>query len=425
MQPGSAQTDIVRPDRLAGAYADRVDEMPIEAPPPAEINDLFAFCNHLAWQVGGPVLLHDASNNLVAYSTLQQPIDESRRAIILRREVPDNDVENETTAFALERFHAGDESFEIAPYEGIQARRVIAPVFLGGVLVGSIWIAESAGPLHPDVHEMARAGSKQAALLLHLQDDARKREAEVFAGLLLDGSAEEGLLAGYLGVPVQTRSCVVAAWHGGRRDLSARLPHVAQAVLAERELTFFGRPTDECFYAVVYDRAASADFAELTKQAASEIAATDDHLIVGLGRIASRLDHIPQSRQEADTVVSYLRRNPGSRVATINSIRPDVTLMRVLEILDSQVEPIQGPLRELARLEGSDREDALETLNAYFEFAGNATEAARSLCIHPNTFRYRLAKVIDMLGIDLGNRNSRLLLEIDLMRHRYGRSVGT
>ena len=37
------------------------------------LNDVFAFCNHLAWQVGGPVLIHDFGWGVVAYSTLNQP----------------------------------------------------------------------------------------------------------------------------------------------------------------------------------------------------------------------------------------------------------------------------------------------------------------------------------------------------------------
>ena len=398
--------------------------MPVEAPPPAEINDLFAFCNHLAWQVGGPVLLHDAGFGVVAYSTLQQPIDESRRAIILRREVPDNEVENESTSIAFERFEAGDESFEIAPYHGIQTRRIVAPVHVMGVRVGAIWVAESAGPLHPDAHEIVRGASKQAALLFHLQVDARKRETEVFTRLLLEGGTEEELLAQYLGVPVRARSCVVAVWHGGSGDTPRQVPQVARAILEKHSLAYLALPTDDCLYLTTYDKAAEPDFSERVKRAAAEISSADDRLRVGIGRIPAHLADVPKSRRDADTVVAYLRHNPGPRVASLDSIQPDVTLMRVLEILDSQVEAVRGPLSELTGLSDEDREDALSTLDAYFDFAGNATEAARSLCIHPNTFRYRLAKVVDLLGIDLDNRNARLLLELDLLRHRYGRSRG-
>ena len=398
--------------------------MPVDSPPPAEINDLFAFCNHLAWQVGGPVLLHDAGYGVVAYSTLQQPIDDSRRAIILRREVPDNDVENETTSLAFERFDAGDESFEIAPYEGIQTRRVVAPVHVMGVQVGAIWIAESAGPLHPDVHEIVRAASKQAALLFHLQGDARKRETEVFTRLLLEGGTEEELLAQYLGVPARTRACVVAVWHGASGDTPRQVPQVARTLFEQQSLTFLKLPTDDCLYVIAYDKVAGSDFPDRVRRAAAAIASADDRLRVGIGRFASRLGDVPQSRRDADAVTAYLRHHPGPRVASFDSIQPDVTLMRVLEILDNQVEAIRGPLSELTGLSAEDRDDALRTLDAYFDFAGNATEAARSLCIHPNTFRYRLAKVVDLLGVDLDNRNARLMLELDLLRHRYSRSLG-
>ena len=95
----------------------------------------------------------------------------------------------------------------------------------------------------------------------------------------------------------------------------------------------------------------------------------------------------------------------------------------VLDILDGQVDQVTGPLHGLAGLDTVDRDEAITTLNAHFTYAGNAAEAARHLHMHPNTFRYRLAKVTDILGIDLEDRETRLLLELDLMRERYtGRS---
>lgn len=399
-----------------GVYSD------FETAPPTEINDLFAFCNRLAWQAGGPVLIHDSGFGVIAYSTLQQPIDDSRRAIILRREVPNFAIEDRTTSIAHEAYASGEESFEIAAFDGIQTRRVVAPVLLRGAHVGSIWIAESAGPLHPDVHEIVRSASKQAALLFHLHVDARAREAEVFASLLLEGDAEQDLLAQYLGVSTNTRSCVIALCHGGRTNLGSDLATSVDATCAAHNLAFLQVATRDCMYVVVYERNAELAFNDIVKKAAIAMSSSLDGLIVGMGRVVARINQIPESRRDADTVVNFLRRNPGSRFASFNSIRPDVTLMRILEILDNQVEPVQGPLRELSRLSPEDRDEAINTLDSYFEFAGNATEAARHLCVHPNTFRYRLAKVVDLLGIDLTNRNSRLLVEIDLMRLRYGRA---
>ena len=46
-------------------------------------------------------------------------------------------------------------------------------------------------------------------------------------------------------------------------------------------------------------------------------------------------------------------------------------------------------------------DEALRTLDAYFSHPGNISQAAREMHVHPNTFRYRLAKVADLL-IDKG-----------------------
>ena len=111
---------------------------------------------------------------------------------------------------------------------------------------------------------------------------------------------------------------------------------------------------------------------------------------------------------------------PGQRVGSVNTLRTQMTLMRLVEILDSQFEPLAGTLQALSSLELDDREEALRTLDAFFTYPGNASEAARHLHVHPNTFRYRLAKVADILGIDLDDRDTRIVVEIDLLRHRYG-----
>ena len=191
--------------------------MPL-APPTAPIDDAFAFCNHIAWQAGGPVLIHDSAWGVVAYSTLNQPVDEARRAIILRRSVPDTAVEEGILAFAQRHFDAGVEAFEVPAQAGVQERRVVAPVRMLGVHVGSIWIAESAGPLHPDAVARARLAAKEASLYFQVREDTRRLESARFARMLFEGSQEESLLAQYLGVPHTTPFRVVTVWHGGIAD---------------------------------------------------------------------------------------------------------------------------------------------------------------------------------------------------------------
>lgn len=391
--------------------------------PTAEVNDVFAFCNHIAWQVGGPVLIHDAAFGVVAYSTLNQPLDEARRAVILRREVPDTAVEHAVLEAARDYFEAGDESFEIPDVPGIQQRRVVSPVRLMGVVVGSIWVAESAGDLHPDVHEMVRSAAKQASLFFQLQGDARKREADVFVRLLLDGGSDEAFLAQYLGVPIGCAFRVLAVWHGDSPELRDQALSVINVLCDKHGLPSMILKSGDRLHVVVHDSPGIPDFLDATGRLALDMTAADDRLLVGLGRVAERLGRIPRSRADADNVIDYLRRTPGERLASYRTLQWPVTLMHILQVLESQVEPLHGPLEALGRLESMDRADAFSTLDAYFAFAGNATEAARSLHVHPNTFRYRLAKVVDMLDVDLDDRETRLMIEIDLLREKYGRPL--
>ncbi|MSY27857.1 MAG: hypothetical protein F2671_07305, partial [Actinobacteria bacterium] len=51
---------------------------------------------------------------------------------------------------------------------------------------------------------------------------------------------------------------------------------------------------------------------------------------------------------------------------------------------------------------------------AHYDSFGNSSEAARVLGIHPNTFRYRLKRTIDLLGLNLSDPESRLMLELQL-----------
>lgn len=392
--------------------------------PPVPTNepmaDVFAFCNQLAWRVGGPVLIHDSAWGVIAYSTLNQVVDEGRRAIILRRAVPDSVAEEQILSEALRHFATDSEAFEIPAVPGLQGRRVVAPIRLLGVHVGSVWIAESAGDLHPDALQIAQEAAKQASFYFQLYDDARKREADRFARMLLEGSQDELLLAQYLGVPVTANFRVVSVCHGSNDDLRQQTCQVARVLAARQSVHHVLLESEECLYVAFYVAEGSPTLNQATRSFVTEISSADDRLIIGAGRAATRLSHAPRSRIDADKVVAYLRRTPGQRVGSVNTLRTQMTLMRLVEILDSQFEPLPGTLQALSSLESDDREEALRTLDAFFTYPGNASEAARHLHVHPNTFRYRLAKVADILGIDLDDRDTRLVVEIDLLRHRYG-----
>lgn len=389
-------------------------------PPTAPIDDIFAFCNHVAWQAGGPVLMYDSAWGVIAYSTLNQGLDDVRRSIILRRKLPTDDSVASVRRASEERFEAGTSCFEIPDIPGVQTRRVAAPIRLLGVHVGSLWIAESAGPLHPQVLDIADHAAKEASLYFQLRDDQRRREADRFARMLLEGNQDEVLLGQYLGIPAASRVRVVAVWHG-EDDLRDEAREVARVLAEQQSVEHLRLETEDRIYLAFYDGSGSAEHLTPSVRAfARAMGAADDRLLVGAGRTTTRLRHAPTSKADADRVISYLRRTPGERVGSVNTLRSQIALMRLVEILDGQFEPLPDPLRALAPLEPNDRDEALRALDAYFTHPGNISQAARELHVHPNTFRYRLAKVSDLLGVDLDDRDERLLLEIELLRQRYG-----
>lgn len=57
----------------------------------------------------------------------------------------------------------------------------------------------------------------------------------------------------------------------------------------------------------------------------------------------------------------------------------------------------------------------MDTLRAYLRSGCNARDAARFLNLHPNTLRYRIARVEALSGLDLHDPDDRLLTEMVLL----------
>jgi DNA-binding PucR family transcriptional regulator len=56
----------------------------------------------------------------------------------------------------------------------------------------------------------------------------------------------------------------------------------------------------------------------------------------------------------------------------------------------------------------------LETLRAYLDAFGDVSAAAEAVSLHPNSFRYRLRRIRELTGVDLGDRDDRLVMAIQL-----------
>jgi sugar diacid utilization regulator len=102
---------------------------------------------------------------------------------------------------------------------------------------------------------------------------------------------------------------------------------------------------------------------------------------------------------------------PGSGLLRSEDHLVELALFRSRDLIGRLREQTMAPIEGLtpkahARM--------AETALAYVEYSGNAAEMARALSIHPQTARYRIARLRELFGDDLDRPDKRLALELSL-----------
>lgn len=206
---------------------------------------------------------------------------------------------------------------------------------------------------------------------------------------------------------------------GGRTPHSMLLPRRIRAAL-ERETVRRGLRSpigvrgDRVIVLVPtagLDAAALKPLVEELRTAASE---AEGPISVGVGRPHSGIEGLRQSYQEADGALTL-----GGRVFGTGQIAyfADLGLYRLLLALRSTAELetfFQESLGALTEYDRKNDGELVKTLDAYFACLGSPTEAAERLHVHRNTLLYRLHRIQEIAGIDLGDAETRLALHLSL-----------
>jgi sugar diacid utilization regulator/putative methionine-R-sulfoxide reductase with GAF domain len=139
-----------------------------------------------------------------------------------------------------------------------------------------------------------------------------------------------------------------------------------------------------------------------------------DQLAGGLGRICTGLDDYADSYAEACAALDLARRQP--RAGQVLS-SADLGFYELLargsarHSLESMVEHALGAIIDA---DAKGKTEYLRTLDAYLASDRHLEQAAGVLHVHPNTVRYRLAKVQEIFGVNLHDVDARFLLELAL-----------
>ncbi|WP_326613780.1 helix-turn-helix domain-containing protein [Streptomyces scopuliridis] len=133
---------------------------------------------------------------------------------------------------------------------------------------------------------------------------------------------------------------------------------------------------------------------------------------IGIGSRCDSPAEIPRSYQEALRALEVRQR---SRVPHGATSFDDLGLYRIIGTGDDYRE-IEGYVREwlgpLLDYDAAHRGELVRTLSQYFEAGGNYDGAASALGIHRSTLRYRLQRLREIGGHDLGDVETRLNLHV-------------
>jgi DNA-binding PucR family transcriptional regulator len=102
-------------------------------------------------------------------------------------------------------------------------------------------------------------------------------------------------------------------------------------------------------------------------------------------------------------------------LARVDEHLADVIVLRNVELAQALVSSRLGALDALA---GSERERLLQTLEAWLGLQRRTPEVAAALHVHPQTVRYRIGKLRELLGEALQDPQGRFELELALRARR-------
>jgi sugar diacid utilization regulator len=140
-----------------------------------------------------------------------------------------------------------------------------------------------------------------------------------------------------------------------------------------------------------------------------EVLATGEPLVAA--GCAVDLAGLPLSRSQADETLALLRTGLVARkLANYEEVWPALVLHRVAAAANASGVAELGPLSRLKDLD-------LDTLYQWLRHPGDPREASRALRIHPNTFRYRMKKIGEV--VDLEDPDVRLALLAQLVTAKW------
>jgi PucR-like helix-turn-helix protein/diguanylate cyclase with GGDEF domain len=390
----------------------------------------FAIADRIAAQVGGPVIIEDASFRVLGYSAFVGPMDRGRTEAILGRRIPDEWLAHLTTTGSLDRLRHTDDVVDLRDGPWHAHRRLITAFRAGGRLLGFAWVAEgdrALGDAAASVFRRAVDGAAPA-LLRHLERlDAEEANRSRLASALLDGLPEAPAAADRLGfdrggrfavLSVAGSACASDETDEGEHPGARVLEHLRLCLDSFRRRCVVTPRGDDGGLGIVALRGEESD--ETVARLGQEVVRLAGGgplrgLRVAASSVGTGLAALPRLRDEA-TAATLVSCRDWSFVAYAD-VEAEVLVADVVAAL-----PIGVRLSGLDRLREADAGggpgggDLERTLRAFLATCGTASATARVLGVHVTTVRKRLDRIASVSGLRLDRPEVRIACDLVLRR---------
>lgn len=334
-------------------------------------------------------------------------------------------------------------SFPSAPALGFEHSRLVAPVIVGGYLLGFLSVVERDRPLEePDLLAMGHATTVIALEMMKQRTRAEVERRlrgelleELVAGKLQDPEAVQRRAA-YLGYNLATPYALL---HIDKEDpdekSSGTTPREKQLSLAGIVEELIGKRANGSMALSRVDGTVVAiplcegsmsearDVAESLKRAATRIG--NGRILVAIGRICRSPEDFSVASVEAKRAITLAK-----SLGTVDRVVAfeDLGVYRLLIDLPRPSDAVRFAEELLAPLSDYDaRHDTslMETLEAYLASNGALQRTAAALSVHVNTLGYRLQRIRELTEIDLNDGDARLGLHLAVkIRQAISLSLG-
>ncbi|MEV6560753.1 helix-turn-helix domain-containing protein [Nocardia sp. NPDC051756] len=398
--------------------------------------DLFGLAQIVAQNAGGMVSIEDPQSHVLAYSASDEAADPMRVMSILGREGPREYLAVLRKWGVFDRLRQTDEVIDVPEHEELNIKRRLAVSVRHPAdgaaraprVLGTIWLQQGDREFKPDAAEILRGASAIAARLISRSLDAPSTEALLVQRLFgVGGPVDVATVAAALNLPLTGPAAVVGFALTATETAPATEPSALGNMLRLRASSFRNDSVtatlgDRVYVLLPSYKAAHAVTAwtrQLVEQLESKRALA---LRAAIACPVPELGGVADARREVDRVLdSTVATYPRGRVTTLADSRTAVLLGEILDLVGTRPELHDPRLRALSDYDRKHSASLRESVDIYLREHGDVRNAATALQVHPNTLRYRIRRVEEILRIDLTDPADRLLLELQLALHRRAR----